>query len=81
MDGANVTLPHSIAQVVQVDRVSPKKIEVSFNTGVTVIWSGRRLKIKNSYFLPTHGLYKFHFVNALFFSVWNVFFCACVYIN
>ena len=68
VDGANVTLPHSIAQVVEVDRVSSKKIEVTLNaTGVTVIWSGRRLKIKNPNFHPTHGLFKFHFVNALMF--------------
>ena len=58
-NGVQVTLPYSIAGILSVVRLSPKKIEAVFDDfGLKVVWNGRKVEINNPDFVMTQGSYK-----------------------
>ena len=73
VDGAQETLPYSIAGIVSVVRLSPNEIEVAFEDfGLMIVWNGRKVEIDNPYFVMTKGSYKVNFQKASTLSVRNL---------
>ena len=72
-DGVQVTLPYSIAGILSVVRLSPKKIEAVFDDfGLKVVWNGRKVEINNPDFVMMQGSYKVNFQKASTLSVRNL---------